>query len=576
MTRVRRTALFFAPLRHTFTELCASFHGGVQQRSRSGDADCTFAGPRIDLVLHVTDSVPECLELIGEGYYNLVILDCRHLPHGAADAERQEQAIDELIGGLAAQRDPERRYPFRRVLVLVGDADEERVDRLIFRMGQRHMGGCLRDFSLSIDQSDEAAVEGARERFRDAFWRFCHEVMLGRNRGTTALNAAGGGISGIYYELGVIKCLHDAIDRDIRDFDLFYGISGGAVVAGFLANGYSIDEILLNLGAVDTDWPFRLRLSWRHLNVGEVPKRVLLAQKELLRYLGRTFRRTDDLSVASMLGASGVAFGPVFDNRPFEAYLRYFFTRPGRSNDFRNLPVRLFVGATDQDRRQPVLFGGPGLDDVPISRAIQASAAMHPFFPSVEINGRRYTDGIVSRTSNLGSAIAADADLVFVIDPFVPLISDETGFNARHGNLWVAEQDYKTLSFTRFEQARDVIMRVNPHVNIYTFVPSNRMRHLMSNQNPLVARNFHSIVCEAYRSTWRRLKQLEYKVQGELASHEIKLDLAPVEEKVRRLRTARKPDVRLVVDNAPPRGTLERLEELVESLAQLDLSPVEA
>ncbi len=572
MTRLRRTALFFAPLRHTFTELCTSFHGGVRKRSMVPDADCVFAGPQLDLSLHVTDSAQECLELIGEGYYNLVVLDCRHLPHAEADAERQERALAELLDGLAAQHDPERRYPFRRVVVLVGDEDEERVDRLIFEMGQRHVGACLRDFSLSHVRSDEAGVGAARSRFMEAFWRFCHEVLIERKRGTTAINAAGGGISGIYYELGVLKCLHDAIDRDIRDVDLFYGISGGAVVAGFLANGFSIDEILLNLGAVDTDWPYRLRLSWRHLNVGEVPKRVLLAQKELLRYLGRTFRRTDDLSVASMLGTSGVAFGPLFDNRPFEAYLRYLFTRPGRSNDFRTLPVRLFVGAADQDRRESVLFGEPGLDDVPISKAIQASAAMHPFFPSVEINGRYYTDGIVTRTSNLSSAIAAGADLVFVIDPFVPLITDESGFNARHGNLWVAEQDYKTLSFSRFEQARDVIMRVNPHVNIYTFVPSNRMRHLMSSQNPLMARKFHPIVCEAYRSTWRRLKQLEYKVQGELASHEIRLDLAPVEDKVKRLRSARRADVRLVVDNAPPRGPLERLEELIDSLAELDLS----
>jgi NTE family protein len=572
MTRVRRTALFFAPLRHTFSELCASFHDGDRQTSGTSDADCMFAGPRIDLSLHLTGSAQECLELIGEGYYNLVIIDCRHLPHSDADAERQERALAEFLDGLAAQRDPERRYPFRRVVVLVGDADEERVDRLIFAMGQRHVGACLRDFSLSLNRTGETAVGAARGRFVEAFWRFCHEVLLERKRGTTAINTAGGGISGIYYELGVLKCLHDAIDRDIRDFDLFYGISGGAVVAGFLANGYSIDEILLNLGAVDTDWPYRLRLSWRHLNVGEVPKRVLLAQKELLRYLGRTVRRTDDLSVASILGTSGVAFGPLFDNRPFEAYLRYLFTRPGRSNDFRTLPVRLFVGATEQDRRQPVLFGEIGQDDVPISKAIQASAAMHPFFPSVEINGRRYTDGIVTRTSNLGSAIAAGADLVFAIDPFVPLISDEPAFNARHGNLWVAEQDYKTLSFTRFEQARDVIMRVNPQVNIYTFVPSNRMRHLMSNQNPFVSRNFHPIVCEAYRSTWRRLKQLEYKMQGELASHEIRLDLGPVEEKVRRLRSARRADVHIVVDNAPRLGPFERLEELVDSLAELDLS----
>ncbi len=569
MPALRRTVLYLAPLRHTFDELCRALRGG-SPRSASQDADCVFAGPGLALGVHVTDSATDALELIDQGYYNLVVLDCRHLPHDGADAEHQERVLEEFLGRLGAQRDPERRYPFRRVVVLVGDADEDRVDRLIFHMGEHHVGACLRDLSLSPRLAGEDVAQ-ARARFVGSFWRFCSQVLVERRRGTTAVNAAGGGISGIYYELGVLKCLHDAIDRDIRDFDQYYGISGGALVTSLLANGFAIDDLILNLGAVDTQWPSQLRLTWRHLNLGEIPRRFVLAHRELLRYLGRTLKRSDDFSVASILGASGVAFGPLFDNRPFEEFLRWLFTRPGHSNDFRELPCRLFVGATDQDRRQHVLFGANGFDHVPVSKAIQASTAMHPFFPSVQIDGRHYTDGIVSRTSNLGSAIRRGADLVFVIDPFVPLISEQPGFNAQHGNLWVAEQDYKTLSFTRFEQARDVIMRVNPQVNIYTFVPSNRMRHLMSNQNPFMSRNFAPIVCEAYRSTWRRLHQLEYKMQGELAAHGIRLDLAPVEQRVKRLRAARRPDVRLLIEDATPRRVVERLEQLVDELAAVEL-----
>lgn len=569
MPALHRTILYLAPLRHTFEELCRSIGGGRGAGGGDG-ADCVFNNPGLHLNVQVSESAAEALEMIEQQYYNLVVIDCRHLPHGEADAERQERVLEEFLERLGAQRDPERRYPFRRVVVMVGDADEERVDRLIFRMGEHHVGACLRDLSLSPRLVGEGAAE-ARKRFLDSFWRFCHRALLERRSGTTAINAAGGGISGIYYELGVLKCLHDAIDRDIRDFDLYYGISGGALVTGLLTNGFAIDDLILNIGAIDTEWPSRLQLTWRHLNLGEIPRRFMLAHRELLRYLGRTLKRTDDLSVASILGTTGVAFGPLFDNRPFEAFLSWLFSRPGRSNDFRELPCRLFVGATEQDRREHVLFGGEGYEHVPVSKAIQASTAMHPFFPSVEIDGRMYTDGIVTRTSNLGSAIRQGADLVFVIDPFVPLISEEAGFNARHGNLWIAEQDYKTLSYTRFEQARDVIMRVNPHVNIYTFVPSNRMRHLMSNQNPFVSRNFEPIVCEAYRSTWRRLRQLQYKMKGELASHGIGLDLSLVEERVKRLRVAPRPDVRLLIDDPPPRRILERLEELVRDLASLDL-----
>ena len=58
------------------------------------------------------------------------------------------------------------------------------------------------------------------------------------------------------------------------------------------------------------------------------------------------------------------------------------FNRPGRSNDFRELRSRLTLIATELDTGEAALFGRPGWDHVPISRAIQASAAL-PGIPPV-------------------------------------------------------------------------------------------------------------------------------------------------------------------------------------------------
>ena len=49
---------------------------------------------------------------------------------------------------------------------------------------------------------------------------------------------------------------------------------------------------------------------------------------------------------------------------------------PGRSNDFRQLQRQLVLVATDLDSGDAVPFGQPGRDDVPISLAVQASAAL--------------------------------------------------------------------------------------------------------------------------------------------------------------------------------------------------------
>lgn len=547
MVAESRHILVYAPAPETFKELCLSVRKQSWVESEVGERECSWEGRGLHFEIDMVDCLEKAVEMLHGGYYNLVMVDCRHVAIEGIDHEKQERGLHAFLEVLTNEPDPERRYPQRRVAVLVGDTDEERVDRLIFDMGKRHVGACLRDMSLS--PRPVGGRDAARTRFVEQIWSHCDRVLIGVRRGKKAISAAGGGITGIYYEIGVLKCLHDAFNTDIRDFDMFLGISGGAVVTSCLANGISINEIIAKIGDLDRTWNYRLKLSWRQLNVMELPRRVFLLQREMLRYGMRMLKREDELSIASVFGIYAVLLGPVFDNAQFEKAIRNLFKKSGQTNDFRELGPELYIGATDQDRREPVLFGDVGFDDVSISRAVQASAAMHPFFPSVEIGGRYYTDGIVTRTSNLRSAIDHGADLVFVIDPFVPLISEEAGFNRSHGNMWVVEQDYKTMSYTRFTQARKELQRTNPDVNTYNFVPSNRMRRLMGKHNPFISRNFHPIVCEAYKGTYRRLKQLEYKMRGELASHDITLDLGPVEEKVALLRQAKKPDVKLLLDS---------------------------
>ncbi|MEW6336847.1 MAG: patatin-like phospholipase family protein [Acidobacteriota bacterium] len=555
MATAHKTVLLVSPRRQCGDELVRALGQQPWLRARATEDGWVCGGRGLTLRFDVADTVEQALARLSRSYYNAVVLDCRHLPGCGPGGTREEQAAFAFLEALRREPDRERRYPFRRIIVLIGGADAARSDRLLFAMGERHVGRCLRDGSLSASAGEGASAE-AKAGFAEEFWSVCHRLLLERQRGKKTINAAGGGISGLYYELGVLKCLDDALDKDVRDFDLYYGISAGAMVAAGLANGFHVDELIAKLGRLDEAWPYRLQLSWRHLNLGEIPRRLLLAQRELTGYLVRMVRGQDDFSVASMLGAWAVLLGPLFDNAEFEEVIRRLFSTAGHTNDFASLRRRLFIGATDQDRREHVLFGDENHLDVPISKAIQASAAMHPFFPSVEINGRHYTDGIVTRTSNLRHAIDQGADLVFVLDPFVPLISDEPGTNARRSNMWVVEQDYKTLSHTRYEQARNEILRRNSRVSIYTFVPSNSMRRLMSGQNPFVSRNFHPIVCAAYRSAYRRMCHLETKLRGDLASHGMRLDLEPVAEKVQRLESARTPDVEVLLESCGDRRSV--------------------
>jgi len=541
---IERSGLYFAPIAQGYDDFVAA-----QQRLGAVKVEVTSTGAILEshnlrLRLrraHQADEAKECMRAV---YFDLLILDCRDLGTGIADAAVANIAAVSLLDALRSEGDAELRFSFSRAVALVGCADTEVVDRLIFALGERRVGACLHDLSLLTGASPPAQ---AKARLAEQFWTFCDSALTQRRPGKKSINLAGGGISAIYYELGVIKCLEDACDCDLRDFDMFFGISAGAFVAAGLANGFHIDELIANIGDVGGAWPHQFRLRWRNLNIGELPRRLGHVQKNLAQYLVRTLRGQADFSVSTIVGTYASLLGPMFDNAEIEKMIRGAFSLAGHTDDFHALSRELYIGATDQDSRESVLFGDEPFRDVPISKAIRASSASHPFFTSVRIGERYFTDGMVTRTSNVSTAIDKGADLVFVIEPFVPLIVDKPGYNARHGNLWLIIQDLKTIGYSRFARAREEILRQNPQVSVYTFVPSNRMRELMS-QNPFATRNFHPIVCEAYQSTYRRMRQIEYKLRAELAMHGIHLDLAPVEARVTRLSAAAKPDARLLLE----------------------------
>jgi predicted acylesterase/phospholipase RssA len=127
----------------------------------------------------------------------------------------------------------------------------------------------------------------------------------------------------------------------------------------------------------------------------------------------------------------------IFDNESIHRYLQAVFARKGRTNDFRELPRRLYVVATDLDSGQSVSFGRPRHDHVPISRAVQASAALPGLFPPVEIDGRHYVDGALKKTLHASEALDDGAKLVLCVNPIVPYdasLAAEKG-RGRHARL---------------------------------------------------------------------------------------------------------------------------------------------
>ena len=236
-----------------------------------------------------------------------------------------------------------------------------------------------------------------------------------------ALALAGGGPLGAIYEIGALCALQESLQGiDFNRLQHYVGVSAGSFIAAGLANGVTprqlfslfIEDRKHQAEAFDPAWLLRPAF-------GEFFSRGLLLPGLLLTgswqgTLGRKslMRTLEYLSPSLPTG--------VFSNEQIHVELAKLFARPGRSNDFRQLKSRLTLVATHLDSCRSVPFGRPGWDHVPISKAVQASAALPGLFPPVEIDGQHFVDGALIKTMHASIALDEGMDLMLCINPLVP------------------------------------------------------------------------------------------------------------------------------------------------------------
>jgi predicted acylesterase/phospholipase RssA len=237
------------------------------------------------------------------------------------------------------------------------------------------------------------------------------------------LALAGGVLEGGFYEVGVLCALQDAIrGLDFTRADVYVGVSSGAVITSLLANGISprtLSRAILSLAGPELNLDPNLLFTPA---VREYARRVARVPWLVGRWVKRRIERPLDMSVlGSLLELGALTPVGIFDSAPMERYLARVFSSGGRTNDFRGLRAALRIVAVKLDTSELVTFGGPGQEHVPISRAVQASLALPGFYCPVEIDGEPYIDGVARRTLNASAALDEGADLLFCVNPIVPV-----------------------------------------------------------------------------------------------------------------------------------------------------------
>jgi predicted acylesterase/phospholipase RssA len=202
--------------------------------------------------------------------------------------------------------------------------------------------------------------------------------------------------------------------------------------------------------------------------------------RDFLRRCGST---TLDVLRAKHTPSSAMAHlvpSGVFAGERLREYLERQFAKPGMTDSFAELQRPLYIGATDQDTAEHVIFGAGDLRDVPISLAVRASVGLTPFYAPQKIGDRYYADGGFTRTTNMRVAVQAGATMVILIDPLIPVYSEQPGYVQAKGALFSAAQGLKALINSRFDKAVNTLREMYPQVTFHLFQPDGATMKAMS------------------------------------------------------------------------------------------------
>lgn len=373
----------------------------------------------------------------------------------------------------------------------------------------------------------------------------------GAARPKIALALAGGGPLGAMYEVGVLMALDESLDGlDLNDMDIYVGVSAGSFLTAGLANQLSPTQIYRMFidndartarhGALKPE--LFLTPAWREYGrrLRSVPG---LAMKGLVRRIASPFRRTTMEAFAPLTRAIPAG---IFDNEGLARVLDATFNRHGRTNDFRKLKSTLYTVAVDLDTGKAVNFGGPGQDHVPISKAVQASAALPGLFPPVKIDGHYYVDGALKKTLHASLALEDGAELVIAINPLVPYDADAANRRASprskadmeklvEGGLPVVlSQTFRTLIHSRMHTGLEKYATKYKDASIVLFEPGTDDPEMFFTN--LFSYGSRKRVCEhAYQRTRADLLNRREALAPVLAKYGITLNLAALQDEKRTL-----------------------------------------
>jgi NTE family protein len=316
-----------------------------------------------------------------------------------------------------------------------------------------------------------------------------------------ALVLSGGAVSGGAFKIGGLQAFNSfMVNRDVKDFDMFVGISAGSVIASYLANDVSVDDIYTSMinrkGPLSAVKPFEF-YSLNKSDILKTPLHILgdlasITSRKVYGFItcNNLFRKrfreqlyafASHPSTANLERFTTYCFerkelavnhpslpwhylpNGLFKTDKIERATRKNFEKNNLCNNFNELYRKtgkeLYIVAMKLDSARRSIFGHDQVNTIPVSKAMQASIAFPLFFKPVTIDGADYIDGAVIKTTSMDFAIEKGADLVICYNPFRPFNNESFDEHnpegrkrisiARDGIAAVINQVMRTLLHTR-------------------------------------------------------------------------------------------------------------------------------
>lgn len=410
-----------------------------------------------------------------------------------------------------------------------------------------------------------------------------------------ALVLAGGAISGGAFKVGGLLALDRFLVHDrVTSFDIYMGISAGAFLAAPLAAGVEPHELMAALRGA----PGRLTMfrptHFYNPNLREFVTRPARLFRDALSFgprvslnlMGLLPRRHREIRslVGDFLDEPGMQTAEallepfvhelvkkpwgqrggylpsgLFDNSMIERYIRNNLEANGLPNSFRQLKLTtgksLYIGATNLNTAQGVVFGHDEDTSVAISEAVQASTAIPGFFRPARVGPpgleQDYCDAAIRKTANISTAVRHGAQLVICYNPFRPFVNHRHRLSAAErtsladqGIPTILNQAFRTLLHSRLRLGIEKLRLDESFRGDVILIEPTESDHRFFTINPVAFWKREEAAYSGYESTKASLEKHYQSLKHILRAYGIDCSLSGLQGGLDDLIRSRRPEHR--------------------------------